>query len=269
MPTGPPGPIPRQAKRLGPPANAVEVLRRARCTQEHIAQELGLSRATVSRILKRRGLRRCCPPSSPTSHARAMSAKRGDHPYGHQEARSLQSCRPSHWAIAGARATSAITAPRPVGSMSTSPSAEAEFPHRLCRHVVLREKGKRRAQDLEAAVTLRWHPRRYHHPRWRGMGHGGPVGKAFGNALRAKAHHQAYPHQTRRYTPEPSSRPNASSMTMLRDHGPLDRIRQLRPAKSRSAEMSAFGTTGIDPTDSLAIDKQQSARLGPEPDNLS
>ncbi len=35
---------------------AVEVLRRARCTQDHIAQELGLSRATVSRILKRRGL---------------------------------------------------------------------------------------------------------------------------------------------------------------------------------------------------------------------
>ena len=35
---------------------AVEVLRRARCTQDHIAQELGLSRATVSRILTRRGL---------------------------------------------------------------------------------------------------------------------------------------------------------------------------------------------------------------------
>ena len=35
---------------------AVEALRRARCTQDHIARELGLSRATVSRILKRRGL---------------------------------------------------------------------------------------------------------------------------------------------------------------------------------------------------------------------
>ena len=37
-------------------ADAVEVLRRQRRTQEHIAGELGLSRATVSRILKRRGL---------------------------------------------------------------------------------------------------------------------------------------------------------------------------------------------------------------------
>jgi transposase InsO family protein len=41
-----------------PPATcaAVEVLRRERRTQEHIAAALGLSSATVSRILKRRGL---------------------------------------------------------------------------------------------------------------------------------------------------------------------------------------------------------------------
>jgi transposase InsO family protein len=37
-------------------ADAVEVLRRQRRTQEHIAGELGISKATVSRILKRRGL---------------------------------------------------------------------------------------------------------------------------------------------------------------------------------------------------------------------
>jgi transposase InsO family protein len=36
--------------------NAVEALRRQRRTQHHIAAQLGLSRATVSRILKRRGL---------------------------------------------------------------------------------------------------------------------------------------------------------------------------------------------------------------------
>lgn len=35
---------------------AVEVLRRERCTQDHIARQLGLSQATVSRILKQRGL---------------------------------------------------------------------------------------------------------------------------------------------------------------------------------------------------------------------
>jgi transposase InsO family protein len=37
-------------------ADAVEALRRQRRTQEHIAGELGISKATVSRILKRRGL---------------------------------------------------------------------------------------------------------------------------------------------------------------------------------------------------------------------
>jgi transposase InsO family protein len=37
-------------------ADAVEVLRRQRRTQEHIAGEIGISKATVSRILKRRGL---------------------------------------------------------------------------------------------------------------------------------------------------------------------------------------------------------------------
>ena len=36
--------------------DAVEVLRRQRRTQQHIAAQLGLSRATVSRILERRGL---------------------------------------------------------------------------------------------------------------------------------------------------------------------------------------------------------------------
>jgi len=36
--------------------DAVEALRRQRRTQHHIAAELGLSKATVSRILKRRGL---------------------------------------------------------------------------------------------------------------------------------------------------------------------------------------------------------------------
>jgi transposase InsO family protein len=37
-------------------ADAVEALRRRRRTQEHIAGELGISKATVSRILRRRGL---------------------------------------------------------------------------------------------------------------------------------------------------------------------------------------------------------------------
>ena len=38
-------------------ADAVENLRRKRRTQEHIAAEIGISKASVSRILKRRGLK--------------------------------------------------------------------------------------------------------------------------------------------------------------------------------------------------------------------
>jgi transposase InsO family protein len=37
-------------------ADTAEVLRRQRCTQAHIARELGISKASVSRILRRRGL---------------------------------------------------------------------------------------------------------------------------------------------------------------------------------------------------------------------
>ena len=40
--------------------DAVEILRRERCTQDTIAEKLNLSRSTVSRILKRRGLSLLC-----------------------------------------------------------------------------------------------------------------------------------------------------------------------------------------------------------------
>lgn len=41
-------------------AGAVERLRRQRHTQEHLAAELGILKASVSRILKRRGVSRLC-----------------------------------------------------------------------------------------------------------------------------------------------------------------------------------------------------------------
>lgn len=49
---------PHVSPRQTPPAtaDAVERLRRQRLTQEHIARHTGLSKATISRILKRRGL---------------------------------------------------------------------------------------------------------------------------------------------------------------------------------------------------------------------
>jgi hypothetical protein len=55
--------------------DAVEALRRQRLTQAAIAVDTGLSPATVSRILKRRGLSRF-RRSSPPRQARAMKAKR-------------------------------------------------------------------------------------------------------------------------------------------------------------------------------------------------
>lgn len=54
--TDPQDPFHRQARSPLATADAVEVLRRQRRTQEHIAGELGISRASVSRILGRRGL---------------------------------------------------------------------------------------------------------------------------------------------------------------------------------------------------------------------
>ncbi len=80
---------------------AVEVLRRARCTQDHIAQELGLSRATVSRILKRRGLSllSALEPNQPRPRYERETPGRPshhrNHPYGHQEAHDRGSPRPS------------------------------------------------------------------------------------------------------------------------------------------------------------------------------
>jgi transposase InsO family protein len=57
------GLLDRSSKPLSSPSQvplatcaAVESLRRQRCTQEHIAAELGISKASVSRILKSRGL---------------------------------------------------------------------------------------------------------------------------------------------------------------------------------------------------------------------
>jgi transposase-like protein len=59
-----------------PPAtcDAVESLRRERRTQEHIAAELGISKASVSRILKRRGLSRLSS-LEPQEAIRATSAR--------------------------------------------------------------------------------------------------------------------------------------------------------------------------------------------------
>ena len=48
--------IHRQTKLPNPPAMPVEALRRARYTGKQIARQLAISPATVSRILRRRGL---------------------------------------------------------------------------------------------------------------------------------------------------------------------------------------------------------------------
>ena len=84
--------------------DAVEALRRQRCTQAAIAAETGLSPATVSRILRRRGLSRlsAIEPAEPRPRyeratpgeiIHACPREGGDR---HQEARPLQRRRPPH-----------------------------------------------------------------------------------------------------------------------------------------------------------------------------
>src|SRR5215471_14321166 len=59
-------------------ADAVEHLRRERRTQEHIAAEIGISRASVSRILKRRGLSRLSSLELQEPHPRYEREKPGE-----------------------------------------------------------------------------------------------------------------------------------------------------------------------------------------------
>src|SRR5580693_3127121 len=74
---------------------AVEGLRRQRHTGAQIAAEVGVSAATVSRILKRRGLNRLSA-LGPAERSVAMNGPPGrDHPHRHQKAGQVQSDRPS------------------------------------------------------------------------------------------------------------------------------------------------------------------------------
>jgi transposase InsO family protein len=59
-------------------ADAVENLRRERRTQEHIAAEIGISKASVSRILKRRGLSRLSSLELQEPHPRYEREKPGE-----------------------------------------------------------------------------------------------------------------------------------------------------------------------------------------------
>ena len=59
-------------------ADAVERLRRERRTQEHVAAELGISKASVSRILKRRGLSRLSSLEPHEPHPRYERDKPGE-----------------------------------------------------------------------------------------------------------------------------------------------------------------------------------------------
>jgi transposase InsO family protein len=58
--------------------DAVESLRRERRTQEHIAAEIGISKASVSRILKRRGLSRLSSLEPQRPHPRYERAQPGE-----------------------------------------------------------------------------------------------------------------------------------------------------------------------------------------------
>ncbi len=98
----PPGPIPRQAKRLGPPGEAVEVSPGSLHVRTTSPMELGHALPERPSAVFSSGVASaCCPPSSPTSHARAMSAKR-------QAKSSIWTSRSSVASIVSAIASPAI-----------------------------------------------------------------------------------------------------------------------------------------------------------------
>ena len=76
-------------------ADAVENLRRERRTQEHIAAEIGISKASVSRILKRRGLSRLSSLELQEPHPRYEREKPGE--IIHLD---IKKARPAAWATA-------------------------------------------------------------------------------------------------------------------------------------------------------------------------
>ena len=104
-------------------ADAAEALRRQRRTQEHIAGELGISKATVSRILKRRGLSLLSSLEPQQPRPRYERATPGE--IIQSTSKSSAASMPSAIAspvIAAARAMRAAGATGPVGSSFMSPS---------------------------------------------------------------------------------------------------------------------------------------------------
>ncbi len=113
------GLIHRRAKPRQPRAPSIETLRRQRCTGKQIAAEVGVSPATVSRILRRLGTEPAKRPGAGRAGAplRAREARRDD-PHGHQEARPFRPSRPPRHRRSPEQAKAAA----PAGSSSTSAS---------------------------------------------------------------------------------------------------------------------------------------------------
>ena len=144
-----------------PPATcaAVEALRRQRHTGKQIAAEVGVSPATVSRILRRLGLTGYATGAGRAgAPLRARASRRAD-PHRHQEARPLRSRRPPHHRRSPDRANAAA----PAGSSSTSAIDDA-LPPRLLPDPARREEGERRRLPQGGRRLLR-QPRRHRHPR--------------------------------------------------------------------------------------------------------
>ena len=251
-------PIPRQAKRLGPPAKRSRSCAGLVARMDHIAQELGLSRADRQPYSQAAWPQPVVRPRAQPSHARAMSAKRqANHPYGHQEARSLQSCRPSHHRRS--------QAPEQQRHNGTAPGWEyvhvAIDDHSRIgfADIFPNEKKESAVAFLEAAVTYFCHPRRYHHPRhdrqWimlqiQGLPRCLP-----------KAHHQAYPHQTLHAPDQRQGRTlhpdNVARMGLRKPNSTT------QTSEKQICRNGSTATTGIDPMPASSTNTNQPTR--PEP----
>ena len=145
-------------------ADAVERLRRERRTQEHIAGELGISKASVSRILKRRGLSLLSSIEPQQARPRYERDKPGEIVHLDVKARPLQ----QHWA--SHNRTKKRTLLKPERRLGIRPRRHRRsFARRTRRHLPRSDQGKRHSLPLRHHRLLqkpRYHRRARHDRQW-------------------------------------------------------------------------------------------------------
>ena len=219
-------------------ADAVERLRRQRRTQEHIAAELGISKASVSRILKRRGLSLLSSLEPQEPRPRYEREKPGE--IIHLDIKKL-----GRFNSIGHRITGRRDRPlqQPRRRLGVRPRRDRRsFPRRPRRHLPGPEEGKRRHLPLRHHRLLQ-KPRRHgraRHDRQRKLL---PIQslRARLQAARRQAHHEPNPIRRR-----PTARPSASSRPRS-ENGPTPLPSSTQNNDAAPCRLGYIATTGTGP----------------------